>query len=181
MCMCEVMYPVLCSAMQAPSQGNNVRGLQVITSVADVFGLILRCLSWQDLAHNLFPNKRTLGQVMVYLGKFSDFTNGSYSPNLSYNYDVWTKVYPLYILAQISGLRPLTELCTECHLFYVYDELLSRSLQPFRHCREVSLQTPTTLEDHGFTTLFEELSLWPQLRSIHFSFGTPSSLDSISH
>jgi len=164
--------------MQAPRQGHNVRGLQAILSVKGIFDTILECLSWRDLAHSLVPNKGTLGQVVAYLSEHSELADGHHSPNFAYNYYVWEKVYPLFHLAQIVGLRTFPGLSTACHLFYVHDgthdELLARSLQPFRHCQEVSLQTPTTLSDLAFTALFKELSNWPQLRSICFDFGAIS-------
>ena len=78
-------------------------------------------------------------------------------------------------MAQVVGLRAFPELFTECHLYWVHDgthdELLSRSLHPFRHCQSVWLQSPDTLNDTAFTALFQELSNWPHLRHIHFDFG----------
>ena len=90
-------------------------------SVKGVSTIILECLSWQDLARSLFLNKRTLGQVMVFFSKPSWFTNGSDSPNLAYNYDVWEKVYPLFHRAQVVDIMTLPGLSTECNLYWVHD------------------------------------------------------------
>jgi len=149
--------------------------LQDVTDVKDICALIMGGLSWRELARSLVPDKGTLVQVLTYLNEHSEFGDKRLSPNLDYNYDVWKKVYPLFHRAQVVNLVTLPGLSTECHLYWVHDgiyyEGLSRSLYPFRHCHTVSLQTPMTLEDHGFKTLFWELVNWPHLRHLHLDFG----------
>ena len=176
MCMCEVMSSVLCSAMNQPSPKRqrvtlrtpppslqaaiqvNVMRLPDVTHIQGICDRIMDSLSWWDLARSLVPDKGTLSQVLSYVNDHPLFGDKRRKPNLDYNYDVWKRVYPLFHRAEVVNLVTLPMLSTECNLYWVHDgiyyEGLSRSLYPFRHCHTVSLQTPMTLEDHGFKTLF---------------------------
>ena len=178
MCMCEVMYYVLCSAMQAPGQGSLVRGPQTIAPFNDASPRIFRYLSWKILAANLVLNKKTLGHVVKYIQMDPDFATPNHpnrSPEL--NFGTWAKVYPLFQLAShtLSARLSFCAGVTECHLYWVHDwihdELLARSLQPIRHCQSLSLQSPGALNDPAFTALFRELGNWPQLRRISLHLG----------
>ena len=160
--------------LQAPVQVNVLR-LADVTHIKGICDRIMDGLSWRELARSLVPDKGTLSQVLTYLNDHPSFGDKRRSPNLDYNYDVWKRVYPLFHRAAVINLVTLPMLSTECNLYWVHDgiyyEGLARSLYPFRHCHTLSLQTPCTLEDHGFQTLFGELVSWPQLRHLHLDFG----------
>ena len=189
MCMCEVMSSVLCSAMNQPSPKRQrvtlrtsppslqappvqVNGVRVpgVTHIPGICDRIMDNLSWWDLARNLVPDKGTLLQVLSYLNDHPLFGDKRRKPNLDYNYDVWKRVYPLFSRAAASNLETLPLRSTECNLYWVH-EGLGRSLYPFRQCHTLSLQTPCTLGDHDFQTLFWELGNWPHLQHLHLDFG----------